>query len=195
MKAEEQSGFGGVVVRVANAAMAAANVAATVWILVLMVLLTADVALRNFFGAPIAGVPEMVKLSIVGIVFLQIAHTHRKGEMIRSDGLLGAIARRAPGVGRALDIFAQLAGVAVSGLLGWAVWPKMVRAYTRGEMEGIAGHFEMPVWPFLAIVSIGAFLLALSFLIRAAALALGAGPDVGSGVGPRAAESGEARDG
>ncbi len=175
MANEHKSNSSGAVVRAAEAVMALANAAATVWILILMVLLTADVALRNLFGAPIAGVPEMVKFSIVGIVFLQIAHTHRKGEMIRSDGLLGLILKRAPRVGRAMDIFAQLAGVAVSGLLGWAVWPKMVRAFERGEMEGIAGHFQMPVWPFLAIVSIGAFLLALSFVLKAVALALGAG--------------------
>lgn len=166
----------GLVTRVANAVMAAANVAATVWILFLMGLLTADVLLRNLFGAPIAGVPEMVKFSIVGIVFLQIAHTHRLGEMIRSDGLLGIIMRRRPRIGLAMDVLAQLAGMVVATLLGRAVWPKAVRAFERGEMEGVTGHFEMPVWPFLAIVSCGAFLLALSFLLKALAL-LARGPE------------------
>lgn len=147
--------------------MSLANVAATAWILTLMLLILADVIGRNLLLAPVAGVPEMVKYSIVGIVFLQIAHTHRRGEMIRSDGLLGLAMARRPRLGAAMDLFAQLAGCAISLLLARAVWPKATRAFSRGEMEGVAGHFQMPVWPFLAIVSAGAALLAISFALSA----------------------------
>lgn len=145
--------------------MSLANVVATAWILLMMTLLLCDIVGRNIFGAPIAGVPEMVKFSIVGIVFLQVAHTHRKGEMIRSDGLLGVIAGAMPRVGAALDLLAIVAGAGVSFLLAWAVWPKALRAFHRGEMEGIAGHFQMPLWPFLTIVAAGSALLGLSFLL------------------------------
>ncbi len=146
-------------------AMSLANVVATAWILVMMTLLLCDIIGRDVFGAPIAGVPEMVKFSIVGIVFLQVAHTHRKGEMIRSDGLLGVISAAMPRFGALLDLLAIFAGAGVSLLLAWAVWPKALRAFHRGEMEGIAGHFQMPVWPFLTIVAVGSALLALSFLL------------------------------
>lgn len=160
-------GAGGLAARVAGGIMSAANVTATVWILLLMGLILADVIGRNAFLAPIAGVPEMVKYSIVGIVFLQIAHTHRHGQMVRSDAVLGLLMQRRPRIGALLDLVTQLAGVAVALMLARAVWPKAVRAFERGEMEGIAGHFQMPVWPFLAIVAGGAALLALSFLITA----------------------------
>jgi len=153
--------------RIADAVMTAANVTATAWILLLMALILADVFGRNLLLQPIAGVPEMVKYSIVGIVFLQIAHTHRCGEMIRSDGILGLVTRRSPRAGAVMDLFAQLCGLALSLALAWAVWPKAVKAFNRGEMEGIAGHFQMPVWPFLLIVTIGSLLLALSFLLQA----------------------------
>ncbi|MEO9781845.1 MAG: TRAP transporter small permease [Sedimentitalea sp.] len=157
----------GLVGRIADGIMSVANVAATVWILLLMVLILADVIGRNAFLSPIAGVPEMVKFSIVGIVFLQVAHTHRNGELIRSDAVLGLLMKRRPRIGALLDLVMQLAGVAVSLMIARAVWPKAVRAFERGEMEGIAGHFQMPVWPFLAIVAGGAALLALSFLMSA----------------------------
>lgn len=170
-KADEGAARRPLFIRLADAIMSAANVAATLWILLLMVLICADVIGRNAFLSPLAGVPEMVKFSILGIVFLQVAHTHRSGEMIRSDGLLGLLTRRAPRMGAALDLVAQLAGVAVSLLLAWAVWPKAVRAFERGEMEGIAGHFQMPVWPFLGLISLGSALLALSFAIAAVAAA------------------------
>ena len=61
-----------------------------------MLLICADVAMRNLFNAPIAGVAEMVAFSIVGIVFLQLAHTLRTGALTRTDLLLGALEHRAP---------------------------------------------------------------------------------------------------
>ncbi|MCV0393781.1 MAG: TRAP transporter small permease [Rhizobiaceae bacterium] len=144
-----------------------ANVVATTWILLIMVLIVADVVGRNAFLSPIAGVPEMVKFSIVGIVFLQVAHTHASGEMIRSDGLLEIIGRTRPRLAAAFDLVAQLLGVVFTVLLAWTVWPRMVRAFGRGEMEGVAGHFELPVWPFHLIIVAGSVLLALSFAAQA----------------------------
>ena len=149
--------------------MGTANVIATLWILGLMVLIVCDILGREALARPIAGVPEMVKYSIVGIVFLQIAHTHRKGEMIRSDGILGILRRRSPFAARMLDIIAQLCGTAFAATLAWAVWPKALRAFERGEMEGVQGHFTLPVWPFLSLVVLGSALLALSFLLTALA--------------------------
>lgn len=159
----------GRLVQAADAVMGTANVVATLWILGLMVLIVCDILGRETLGRPIAGVPEMVKYSIVGIVFLQIAHTHRKGEMIRSDGILGVVRRRWPFAGLLMDTVAQLCGAAFAGALAWAVWPKAVRAFERGEMEGVQGHFTLPVWPFLALIVLGSALLALSFLITALA--------------------------
>ena len=143
-----------------------ANVAATAWIILLMVLIVADVLGRNVLAAPIAGVPEMVKFSIVGIVFLQITHTHVSGQMIRSDGLLNALIRRRPRLGHALDALAQATGAALTAALAWTVWPRLIKAYDRGEFEGAVGHFVLPVWPFLAIIVGGSALLSLSYLIQ-----------------------------
>lgn len=154
--------------RVAGVVMGAANVVATLWILWLMVLIVSDVIGRETFGHPIAGVPEIVKFSIVGIVFLQVAHTHRKGDMIRSDGILGMVRARWPRAGLAMEVFAQLCGATFASTLAWAVWPKVTRAYERGEMEGVQGHFTMPVWPFLFLIVLGSILLTLSFLLTAA---------------------------
>ena len=157
----------GILVTLADGIMTLANVAATVWILMIMVVILADVLGRELFLKPLAGVPEMVKYSIVGIVFLQIAHTHRRGEMIRSDGILTYVGEWRPRIAAGMDLFSQIAGMVLSLCLAWAVWPKAMKALSRGEMEGVQGHFQMPVWPFLAIVALGSVLLALSFLLSA----------------------------
>ena len=146
---------------------ALANVLATLWIIVLMLLVVADVAGRNLFLAPIAGVPEIVKYSIVGIVFLQIAHTHAHGRMIRSDGLLMMLAKRHPRISALFDFIAQLAGCGLTIALAWAVIPRLQKAWDRGEYEGALGHFVLPVWPFYTIIVIGSMLLAFSFLLAA----------------------------
>lgn len=158
----------GALARLFNAVAGLANVAATLWIILLMVLVVADVAGRNLFLSPIAGVPEIVKLSIVGIVFLQIAHTHAHSHMIRSDGLLNMIARRHPRIAAAMDLAAQLMGAGLTLALAWAVVPRLEKAWERGEYEGAIGHFTLPVWPFLAIIVAGSLLLAISFVAAAA---------------------------
>lgn len=155
--------------QIAGGIMGAANIVATLWILGLMILIVCDILGREAFGQPIAGVPEMVMFSIVGIVFLQIAHTHRNGEMIRSDGILTAVRNKWPRTGLAMDIVAQLCGALFTSTLAWAVWPKVVRAYERGELSGVQGHFTLPVWPFMSLIVLGSSLLALSFLLAALA--------------------------
>lgn len=153
--------------RLIGAIMSLANVVATTWILLIMVLVVADVIGRDAFLSPIAGVPEMVKYSIVGIVFLQVAHTHWKGQMIRSDGLLTLVAQSRPRLASCFDLAAQIIGAGFTFLLSFAVWPHMLRSYNNGEMEGVSGHFTLPVWPFLLIIVLGSGLLGLSFLLSA----------------------------
>ena len=84
------------VVRGLDALTIAFNVIGTMLIVALMVLIGADVAGRGLFNAPISGVPELVTLSIVVIVFLQIPQTMRAGRLTRSDAILEAVRSRAP---------------------------------------------------------------------------------------------------
>jgi hypothetical protein len=82
----------------------------TVWIFALMVLINIDVLSRDLFNSPILGVAEIVELSIVGIVFLQISDAVRLGRLTRSDGLYPRILFRQPRIGHVLGAFFDLAG-------------------------------------------------------------------------------------
>ena len=44
----------------------------TAWIFLLMLVITVDVVGRTAFTSPLPGVPELVSISIVGIVFLSL---------------------------------------------------------------------------------------------------------------------------
>ena len=51
------------------------NSIGTAWVFVLLIIINLDIGGRAIFNHPIRGVPEIVSLSIVACVFLQIAHT------------------------------------------------------------------------------------------------------------------------
>jgi len=61
------------------------NGAGVVWIFALMFLITADIVGRAAFGHPIAGVTEMVSLSLVACVFLQLGHAVLRGRLMRVE--------------------------------------------------------------------------------------------------------------
>jgi TRAP-type C4-dicarboxylate transport system permease small subunit len=131
-----------------------------------MFLIGFDVAGRNLFGAPISGVPELVALSIVAIVFLQCPQTLAAGRLPRSSALVDVLAAHRPGIARALEDVWDLLGAAVLGVLVWATWPRLLRDYERGTFVGAVGDFTAPTWPVKATIVIGSGLLVLMFMAR-----------------------------
>src|SRR5258706_6731705 len=61
------------------------NGAGVVWIFALMFLITADIVGRAAFGHPLAGVTEMVSLSLVACVFLQLGHAALRGRLMQVE--------------------------------------------------------------------------------------------------------------
>lgn len=142
------------------------NLAGSALILALMLLVGADVAGRNLLGQPVPGVPEIVSLSIVAIVFLQSPQALRAGRMTRTEAVAKMLARRAPPVGRALSSLFDLAGAGIVGAIVWMTWPILRRAIERGEFVGAIGDFTAPVWPVKAVIVLGGAALAAQFLAR-----------------------------
>lgn len=149
-----------------DAITAAANVVGSLLIFGLVLLIGADVAGRNLFGAPVSGVPEMVSLSIVAIVFLQAPMALKAGRMTRSDGVLGSLRRRVPRVAAALETLFDGFGIVVLAAILYAHWPILVRSWERNDFVGAIGDFTAPTWPVKLMLLIGAGLLLLQFAAR-----------------------------
>jgi TRAP-type C4-dicarboxylate transport system permease small subunit len=145
------------------------NAIGTMWIIFLMILINSDIAGRSFFSSPIAGVPELVSFSIVGIVFLQLAHTLRSGAMTRSDVLLTILERRAPRVRLGLLALFHLVGGALMLVIAWKYAPSVADAFQHPERNfmGNPGFFTIPQWPLYAIVLAGIVATAIQFLLMA----------------------------
>ena len=75
------------------------NAGGSLWIFVLMILLSADVLSRGLFAAPINGVPLLVELSILMIVFMQLAAAIRSGRLTRSEVLIAKLLEKRPSIG------------------------------------------------------------------------------------------------
>ena len=140
------------------------NALGSVWIFVLMILINADALGRTLFAAPIDGVNEMIELSLVGIIFLQLGDATRRGRLTRSDGFANFILRRWPAVGRVMAAVFDLAGALFMALILWGSVPLLTESITGDYFVGNEGVFTAPVWPIKLIIVIGCFMTLLQFV-------------------------------
>lgn len=143
------------------------NAAGSVVIAIVMLLMCADVLLRNLLNHPLDGVAELVATSIVVIVFLQLPGTLRHGRMSRADLFIDPFIQRRPRAGKRLRALFSLAGVFACGVIAYATWPLLVRAWNDSEFFGVEGVFTFPTWPMRAVVLLGAVLAALQYVLLA----------------------------
>ena len=140
------------------------NALGSFWILLLVLLITSDSLSRTFLNYPIAGTHEMIQISVVGIVFLQLADAIRTGRLTRSDSLLIAVCLKWPRAGAALDGLFCLLGAIFMGIGLWGSVPLLREAIDRGSYLGNEGVFTAPVWPVKTIIVLGLGVCLLEFL-------------------------------
>ena len=137
----------------------------TAWVFVLLVIINLDIGGRAIFNHPIRGVPEIVSLSIVACVFLQIAHTLKVGRLTRSEAVLGWIRKKLPALAHFLDGLYHLIGAGLFALLLNASYPFFLKAWRIDEYVGAEGDFMAPVWPVKLIILIGSAAAIIQFLL------------------------------
>jgi len=137
------------------------NGAGVIWIFAIMFLICADIVGRNVFGNPITGVPEMVSLSLVGSVFLQIAYALHEGRLTRTEMLLTRFENTAAPFALGWKRTLALIGFAIFGFLAVGAWPDFSRALTTREFAGVEGIFTIRVWPIKLLIVLGAAIAAL----------------------------------
>jgi TRAP-type mannitol/chloroaromatic compound transport system permease small subunit len=143
------------------------NSIGTLWIFALMIVINLDVIGRTAFNSPLPGVLELVRLSIVGIVFIQLSHTLRAGRITRADNLLRLLQKRWPRIGYGLQAAFGLAGAALFTVLFHASYPFLLRSWASGEYAGIEGYITYPVWPVRLIILVGSICAGIQFLLFA----------------------------
>lgn len=143
------------------------NSIGTVWVFMLLVIINLDIFSRFLFNRPIRGVPEIVSLSIVALVFMQLAHTLKVGRLTRSESLLNVLRRKVPRFASFLEGLFHLVGTVLFVILFQGSLPMFVKAWRINEYVGAEGDFMAPVWPVKLIILIGCVAAAIQFFLLA----------------------------
>ena len=143
------------------------NSIGTAWVFVLLVIINLDIGGRALFNHPVRGVPEIVALSIVACVFLQIAHTLKVGRLTRSDIVLNWLHNHHPKVKHFLEGVYFLIGACLMAILLHSSMPLFTKAWRIDEYVGAQGDFMAPVWPVKLIILIGCTAGAIQFFLMA----------------------------
>ena len=145
----------------------AMNSIGTVWVFVLLVIINLDIGGRAIFNHPIRGVPEVVSMGIVALVFIQLAHTLSVGRLTRSEVLIGWLIRARPRLGNVVDGIFHLVGATLMVILFIATLPMFTKAWQINEYVGAEGDFKAPIWPVRLIVLIGCVATCIEFILLA----------------------------
>jgi tripartite ATP-independent transporter DctM subunit len=126
-----------------------------------MFLISADITARTVFDSPIAGVTEMVSLSLVASVFLQLAHAVLLGRLMRVEMFIGPLERDHPVAASAWRALFSLLGVGLLLTIALGSWPDLAAAWSTGEFAGVEGIFTIVVWPIKLLIVVGCIVAAL----------------------------------
>ena len=115
------------------------------------------------FNAPINGVPLLVEVSIVVIVFVQLPAAIRSGRLTRSDILLARLLRDRPSIGLSLRAVYDVLGMVLMVIVFIYTLPTFEKVWRRDTFEGVEGDFALPSWPFKMLILVGSVLCAVQF--------------------------------
>jgi TRAP-type C4-dicarboxylate transport system permease small subunit len=152
-----------------------ANVAGTLVVLIMVVVVNFDVVARGVFNSPFLGAVEVVQFSMVLIVFLQLPDVARANRLTRSDGFLMVVENRMPTVGRIIRIAIDLVSCCFMGLVAVAMWPEFVEMWATKDYFGVPGVFTAPWWPIKLVIFLSAALCSLIFVLKSLAAILDQG--------------------
>lgn len=143
------------------------NAAGSAWTVVLMLIICADVAARAVLNHPIRGVSEIVGMSLVACVFLQLPHILASGRLTRVELFIDPLTARHPGQGHALQLLYHLIGAAVMLMILWASIPRFMEVWRTSDYVGSKAHFTAPMWPVQLMIIVGATFTVIQFLLIA----------------------------
>jgi TRAP-type C4-dicarboxylate transport system permease small subunit len=129
-------------------------------IVLMLAMISVDICGRVFFNSPLAGVPELVRLMIVCIVFLQLTRTIEVGQLIRSESLINHLRSK---IKTGLEVFYNLVGVLAFAVIFICSWEPMIEAWASHEAEA-SGLISVPVFPVRLIVLVGSGLASVRFM-------------------------------
>jgi TRAP-type mannitol/chloroaromatic compound transport system permease small subunit len=138
----------------------AVNMVATFWIFMMIMLVVLDVLGRVLINRPVTGVPEIIKISLPAITFLQIGYVLLIEGHIRSGIVLDKAGPRLAGC---INIVTAILGIILFALNLYSGWDATMVAWSIGEYEG-EGALRVPTAPIRTIILFGSLLMVIQFM-------------------------------
>lgn len=129
---------------------------------VLMVMTVGDVVGRNFFNSPFLGAVELTELLLSLVIFLMLPQVTLRNQHIVIT-LLDA--RFGSWLELSQRLFNSMLGTAIYAITAWQLWILAGRAAGYGD---VTPALELPLSPFLYIMSVLSALNAVAFVLSAA---------------------------
>ena len=133
---------------------------AGLWAFFLGFYICADVIARNL-NVYVQGTNEIVRDSIVMMVFLQIAYCVRVGGMLRADFLQGFMS---DGLIRVLNLIGYVLAILFFAAVFYGSWGPAIESWRTGEFQG-DGALRVPAWPARFSILIGCTLVILNYVL------------------------------
>lgn len=133
---------------------------ASAMILVVMVVVVADVAMRIMFNSPIIGVMEIIKMAIPVIAFFMFPWATHEFRHVRSTVIYAHVPIK---VRMVIDILAYIAGALLFVLIVVASYPELITAIRINEFEG-EGALRVVTWPTRALIIVSSGLVSWQML-------------------------------
>lgn len=152
------------ILRAFDAVVRCMNALGSLWIVLIMILLNADVIGRYVFNSPVRGVPLVISMSLIAIVALQLGDALFAGRMTRNAALISRILKTNPTLGRALNALYCLIGAVFMAAIVWFSVPIFDKAWESESYLGNRGDFTLPDWPFKLLIVIGGTVTAIQYL-------------------------------
>jgi TRAP-type C4-dicarboxylate transport system permease small subunit len=133
----------------------------TIIMLFVLVLIGAgDVIGRYFFNRPITGAREIGSLLVAGIVLLGWAYAQSKGAHVRVELIISRFPTRVRAI---TDLAISIVSLAIFSLVTWQGIVTAIKLWETGRLVSV---LLIPLAPFQLMVSIGAFVICLEFIIE-----------------------------
>jgi TRAP-type C4-dicarboxylate transport system permease small subunit len=139
--------------------LGAGYLAATFLVVMFVIMLVMSVGRLSWLNINIRAGDDFAAWSMAAMSFLGLAHTFKKGEMIRVGLLLERLKGRSK---QAFEVFAHLVGLLFIGFCAVAAWKFVKFSHLLNDMS--QGVIAVPLWIPQTAVFLGLALLAIALL-------------------------------
>lgn len=130
---------------------------------VIMLLVCVNAFARKAFNVPVPATVEIVQAMLVAIIMLPFAYTQIRREHVSTIFFTQKLPHN---VRRWLRVFWLIVGAIVFIMVAYSTLQYGLRSYNMNELTW-GSTIQFPVWPSKVVVSVGALLLVIQFLLDA----------------------------